>query len=363
MPNLNYKPKPLVDTDGMPNSEWLKWRTTGIGGSDVAAIYEVSGWTTKRALYYAKIGLLKNEPDNQFTLDFGHAVEPFVASWFQTAFKEKYKKWLEKQMNVKIKRFNIFKDTWMYQHPLFPFMQANLDYRFDLVTEEGKKISGIFECKTTSHHIFYEKWGWNKTPYEYELQTRHYMAIMNLDYTIIACACGNSEKDYCARLIKRDLNLEEELIEMEQDFWENNVQARVPPELSYEHGEQELEAFYSYNIADLIAAGKLPEIVHNNTNINFLAKEYLDAQKKASHMKKREKGYREDMLNSRKILESIMLSKPKITFSDGKYVYTVTLKEITQARIDSKRVFRERPDLYSEYLKESVTEQFRVTSV
>lgn len=360
MLNMKYQPIPLVDTDNMPNGDWLKWRTTGIGGSDAAAIYEVSGWTTKRALYYAKIGLSKGEPSNPFTLDFGHAVEPFVATWFQMSFEKKYKKWLEKQLDVKIKRFNIFKDTWMYQHPLFPFMQANLDYRFDLVTEEGKTISGIFECKTTSHHIFYEKWGWDKAPYDYELQTRHYMSIMNLDYTIIACACGSEEKDYCARLIKRDLDLEEELIEMEMDFWENNVQARIPPELSDEHGEQELEAFISYNIGSLIAEGKLPEIKHDYRSIILAANEYREAESKAKLMDKKAKEYKEIMSSHKAVLLDVMASKPRIDCEDANYRYTITRKVSAQKRIDSKRIKEERQDIYTEYLKNTPTEKFSV---
>ena len=64
MLDLNYKPLEVVDTQGMPNDKWLDYRTTGIGGSDVAAIYEVSGWTTKRALYYSKMKLSKSEPGN-----------------------------------------------------------------------------------------------------------------------------------------------------------------------------------------------------------------------------------------------------------------------------------------------------------
>ena len=32
----------LVDTEGLSNEEWLKWRKKGLGGSDIAAILGIS---------------------------------------------------------------------------------------------------------------------------------------------------------------------------------------------------------------------------------------------------------------------------------------------------------------------------------
>ena len=39
MLNLNYKPEPVVETEGVPYDEWENYRKNGIGGSDVCGAY------------------------------------------------------------------------------------------------------------------------------------------------------------------------------------------------------------------------------------------------------------------------------------------------------------------------------------
>ena len=41
--NLNYKPNFFVNTENLPEDEWLEWRRKGIGGSDVAAALGQTG--------------------------------------------------------------------------------------------------------------------------------------------------------------------------------------------------------------------------------------------------------------------------------------------------------------------------------
>lgn len=360
MLDLNYEPRELVETEGMPNDEWLKWRTSGIGGSDVAAIYGVSPWTTKRALYYSKIGLQKAEADNQFTLDFGHHVEPFVAAWFQNNFAT-FKPQLEAKLGVKIASFNIYKDTMMYQHPLYPYMNANLDYRFTLTTNDNKVIEGIFECKTSSYHIAPEKWAYNKVPYEYELQTRHYMAVMNLPYTIIACLWGNNKVDYAWEVVKRDLDIEEEMIAVEGNFWNNNVLKRVAPPLSKSQGQNELDAFKSYNIGELVKRGELKEIKSPDSDLLSAAQEYAKAQQQKKALETQIEKIEELQASLKtKILEK-MAGESKVVIGEHKANATSYLVKNVQTKkttIDSKRLKLEQPDIAKEYSKESVSERF-----
>ncbi len=55
------------------------------------------------------------------------------------------------------------------------------------------------------------------------------MAVMNVDVVYIACLYGNNDSEYFIRKIERDLDIEQELIKAEQEFWENYVQAGVEP--------------------------------------------------------------------------------------------------------------------------------------
>ena len=81
----------LCDTTGMSNDRWLECRMHGpkgdipytIGGSDVAAIFGVSPWTTPLELWMIKKGRMKPKPKNNADqLEMGHLLEPIAAYWY-----------------------------------------------------------------------------------------------------------------------------------------------------------------------------------------------------------------------------------------------------------------------------------------
>ena len=207
--DLNYAPVALVDTSTLSNEDWLQWRKKGIGGSDVAAALGLSPYRTARDLFYDKIGVEMSveEEDKSIMFEIGHLLENVVAKIF-----------------AKKTGFQVFEDHMMYQHPLFPFMVADVD-RFILLPD-GKR--GLLECKT-AHYDTQFKWANGAVPRHYELQVKHYMSVMNIDVAYIACLFSNNENDFVWRKIERDLEEEENTILQLQDFWQNNVLARVEP--------------------------------------------------------------------------------------------------------------------------------------
>ena len=109
----------------------------------------------------------------------------------------------------------------------FPFLIADVD-RF-VMLPDGRKA--ILECKT-AHYDMQFKWANGSVPRHYELQVRHYMAVMNIDVAFIACLFSNNENDFVWQKIERDLDEEEENTIMELEaFWRNYVLARVEPPL------------------------------------------------------------------------------------------------------------------------------------
>ena len=210
--NLNYTPTRLVDITTLTEDLWLDWRTKGIGGSDVAAALNMSPYRTARDLYYDKIGVVPavEGPDKSITFQIGHLLEDVVAQIF-----------------AKKTGLTVYEDHWMYQHPLYPFLIADVD-RFVLLPD-GRKA--ILECKT-AHYDMQFKWANGAVPRHYELQVRHYMSVMNIDVAFIACLFSNSEKDFVWRKIERDLDEEENTIMLLQDFWTRFVCNRVEPPLN-----------------------------------------------------------------------------------------------------------------------------------
>ena len=209
--DLNYKPVALVDTSTLTEDEWLAWRKKGIGGSDVAAALHMSPYKTAQELYFDKIGVEPTipQPDRSITFSIGHLLEDVVAQIFSMKTG-----------------FGVYRDPMMYQHPLFPFMLADVD-RF-VTLPDGEKA--ILECKTAHYNMRY-LWANGSVPRHYELQVRHYMSVMNIDVAFIACLFSNNEDDFVWQRIDRDLDDEENTIGLLESFWVNNVCARKEPPL------------------------------------------------------------------------------------------------------------------------------------
>ena len=219
--NLSYEPEAVVSTEGLTEDDWLDYRRRGIGGSDVAAVMGFSPFCTTRDLWYDKRGIrpaVEDQP-NWVTLKIGHLLEPLVAEIFSA--KTGYR------------TFQIHK---MFRHPLFPWMQADVDYFIE--TPDGRQ--GILECKTSNPNNR-EKWADDSIPLNYEWQCRHYMAVMNLDFVWIACLFSNTDSDFVMRRIDRDLDIEAELIAAEDDFWNGFVKAGIEPPYT-EKGDMVLES-------------------------------------------------------------------------------------------------------------------------
>lgn len=214
---LNHMGEPIMD-----EKAWLKLRKTGIGGSDTASILGISPWRSKLELYDDKVG---NEPRikanfNSMAKDIGHMAEPYIRYQVVPFLLNK----------LGVKNFKIEEDSRMFRHgnPEYSFAIADVD---GLISVDGKL--GILELKTTNfrnrHAI--DQWNDGIVPPYYMCQLRHYMAVMNLDFAYICCSWGlNPMTEATLLYVERNLDLEEQLMDAEKDFWENNVLAKKEPD-------------------------------------------------------------------------------------------------------------------------------------
>lgn len=109
----NYAPRVFVDTTDLSREEWLAYRRQGIGGSDAASIMGISPFRTARDIYYDKLGLVTTAEyeGNWVALKMGHLLEDLVAEIF-----------------TRKTGLPIFKLERMFQHPIYPFMLADVDF-------------------------------------------------------------------------------------------------------------------------------------------------------------------------------------------------------------------------------------------
>ena len=68
---------------------------------------------------------------------------------------------------------------------------------------------------------------------------------MDVDRCFFCCLYGNNEQESIIRDMQRDLAYEDEMIFLEQNFWENHVLTRTPPPYT-EDGDLVIESVRRY---------------------------------------------------------------------------------------------------------------------
>lgn len=210
----------LCDTAGMTNEQWLEARMHGphgkipytVGGSDVAAIFGVSPWTTPLELWNIKKGRMKPpKKANANQLEMGHLLEPIAAHWYA-----------KKTGNI------VTVDTNLYQHADHPYALANFDRRFTRVSDG---VPGILECKSCTFHKS-DEWADGAIPLYYELQLRFYLAVADVEIGAFSAIWGNNpDNDLAMPDIVRD-RAKEDMIFERLDEWIWSLENDKPPTMA-----------------------------------------------------------------------------------------------------------------------------------
>jgi len=220
----------IGDTSKLTNAEWLKIRKTGIGGSEVAALFGKSNYASPLSIYMDKLSDEVIEQDNDF-LEWGRTLEPII----RDKIPGKFKKATGTDIHVEEYPF-------MMQSKENPFMLANIDGLFDpqqdckfneqIGPDEWeeyfipKGLIGGLEIKTGSGFTM-KNWKDGMLPDGYFLQTQHYMAVTGLPYFFVYALIDKA-------LLRRYVPRDEEIIAIikagENKFWTENILAKVAPE-------------------------------------------------------------------------------------------------------------------------------------
>lgn len=307
--------KVLVNTLNMDHDQWLKARTQGIGGSDVSAIAGLNKWKSAVQVFLEKTQAIEKEDIQSEAAYFGNVLEEVVAKEFA------------KRTDLKVQRRNA-----ILQHPEYPWMLANVDR---LIV--GEKIG--LECKTASEYLKKE-WEDEEVPAAYLLQCQHYMAVTGYEAWWIAVLIGGNK--FVHKKIERDEELIQYLIDIEKDFWLNNVEKNEPPMFDGSDASTELlKHLYPESITDsFVSLGKQEELL-------IEARDQVDREIKVLQEQKAE-------------YENKIKAKLGTSEAGGTENYKVFWKSYTTNRFDSKRFKADHPDLYEQYVKESKSRKFTV---
>lgn len=361
MLNLNYQPEKLFDQSELAEQElirlgWQKIMTAaqflkafpervlelweaerkaviGIGGSEVAAILGESKFATNIDIYRRKIGEPEPPVDNitQFMFDAGHEMEEFVAR----AFVIRHPEW------------ELVEDLRMCRHPLFPFMTGNIDY---FMVNKNTGETAILECKYVTPDSA-EMWR-NGPPEYYVWQTRHYMSVWNVDHAFVTALWGNNPFQHGIDWsVRRDLDIEEEMIAAEAEFWEH-VETRVPPTLKC-HKTAALEAFMAANTPTNASASGVVTLSGDDAitaqRFATLEENYSNANKQAQEAKGRLEEARAQL-----ILALGTSQTGEVILDDGTK-YSVSVKPKSETVIDYDKLHTEFPAVFDEVVTPKAT--------
>ena len=302
-------------TVGLSERQWLQLRKTGIGGSDAGAVCGLNPYASPMAVFQDKTTDTIESQDNE-AMRQGHDLEEYVAKRFTEA------------TGLKVRRSNC-----MYRSVEHPWMIADVDR---LIVGEDAGL----ECKTASAYSA-DKWKNGEIPAHYLIQCYHYMAVTGKRAWYIAVAILGTEFKY-ARIEGED-EVIQNLVKIEEEFWNGHIVPRIMPDPDGSKICDEVLEHYFH------AVRKGSEIPLVGFDDQLRRREEL---KRLIDQMEREKS---------QIDQRIKLYM-KDSESAANEHYRVTWTPVSTARLDTKLLKAEEPEIYREYLRTTSTRRFSVSA-
>jgi len=291
--------------------EWLKFRRSGIGASDISAIAGINPWHSPIDVYLDKKGLSKDQGNEK--MKWGNLLEQPVADEFAV---------LEQ---VKVQRVNA-----ILRHKEKPFLLTSLDR---VIRQNGSPLpifaehgNGALEVKTTG---WGQSWENGNVPDYYFIQLQWELHISGLQWGRFATLISGQEL-LITPVIMADKQVAEKLQYLAEKFWHNHVEKSVVPEPS--------------SPADLDSVKKLWD-KDSGTTITFPSDFDIVLSTRAACA-----AQIDQLDNKRKILDAQILNK----LGNNKYgigsAFKVTKVIKNSLRLDNSQIKEKYPAAYSECL-------------
>lgn len=184
--------------------EWLRERKNYLGGTDLGAIAGLNPYRTALDVYLDKTSddiACETSP----AMRWGNLLEDTIAKEYAEVTGQ----------TIEIEPNTIY-------HPSMKFLGANIDRWV------GDK-EYVLECKTAGFTRGKE-WGEEGTdqiPESYLVQVAYYAAICAVPKVDIAVLIGG--QDFRIYTYERSKELEDKLIKIACNFWDNHIEKRIPP--------------------------------------------------------------------------------------------------------------------------------------
>lgn len=154
------------------DAHWRELRAKHVGGSDVAALFDLSPWITRFSLWHEKAGTVPSTIEENSRMTWGKRLEPAIAAG------------VAEDMRWKIAPSKVY-----HTHPAVAGLGCTLD--FDIVDHE--QGPGILEIKMVSEYATWmADWSETRAPAYYEVQVQHQLACTGRPWAVIAVFIGQT---------------------------------------------------------------------------------------------------------------------------------------------------------------------------
>lgn len=199
-----------VDIDDGYRSEWLRWRRSGIGASDVAAILGISPWESPYSVWAKKTGRVGDIEETE-AMEMGLALEPAIAELFH----RRTGMWV------------VGAQTWC-EHPDEGWARATLDgWAAESPWSQIVDAVGGYEAKSTADSV--KKWDELGVPPMYQAQVQFQMWVTGMERTWLGVLHGSFGLRFRHYLVERDEADIELIADRCRQFWVEHVEADVAP--------------------------------------------------------------------------------------------------------------------------------------
>lgn len=294
----------VVKTKNLSREEWLKYRTQGIGGSDVSIIAGINPFKSIHQLWREKTGQVELEQTESEYSHFGTLLEPIVRKEFTA------------RTGIKVRQKHM-----LLQSEKYPFMYADLD---GVINENGELA--IFEAKTASQYKM-DIWK-EEVPAGYILQVQHYMAVTGAKKTYIAALIGGNHFVY--HVVERDEIMIAKIIAMEKYFWETHVIRGVEP---VPDGSDATIDYFNSRFSN--SNGETIELPQEALEV---CEEYERLSQQLKELETAKNAAANQLKSYLKEAEIGKVGNRKITW-----------KQIYKSSLDQKRLKEEKPDVFEDY--------------
>ena len=303
----------FLNTDKIDKETWLRARKKGITGTDAGAIAGMNPYKSSFSVYQEKVSEEVTEVEDNERMREGRDLEAYVAQRFTEATGLKTRRALA-----------------VFQNEKHPVLLADYD-RLIVGQRAG------LECKTVSPYAA-GQWANEKIPMHYLMQVQHYLAVSGYDCWYLAALIFGQE--LIIHKIPRDEELIRSLITIEERFWKENVEKKIPPEPDgSDDYTKMLERKYRGDREKEIQLFGFDSKLRRRDEIDELM-ERLTAEKTKIDQE----------IKSR-------MGEASYAKTDG---YRISWTESVQNRIDTKMLKQAEPQTYERYLKQVNSRRFSV---